>query len=439
MSETNDTGRRPKIVVLGGGFAGLAAARALSSKPVDVTIVDRQNYHLFQPLLYQVATAALESAEIASPIRRIFRHAKNVSVILAEAVSVEVAANTLVLRDARISYDYLIVAAGAAHSYFGHDEWEEPAPGLKTIDDAITIRRRVLIAYEAAEREPDPEIQRDWLTFLIIGGGPTGVELAGAIAEISRRVVERDFRRISESRVVLLEAGPRVLPAMSPESSENAARQLGRLGVQVMVDSKVIAVDDDGVSYVGGRIRSRTAIWAAGVTASPLGATLGAPLDRAGRVKVNPDLSVPGAPNIFVAGDLVSIQSEGRDVPGLAPAAMQEGRHAAENVLRAIDGKPAEPFRYKDRGVLATIGKGAAVADLGRLRLSGVVAWLAWLTIHIFYLIGFRNRFFVLAEWAWIYLRNDRGARLITGGDVEPLLERGAHSNDGERRGGQPG
>ncbi|MGO9604728.1 MAG: NAD(P)/FAD-dependent oxidoreductase [Candidatus Binataceae bacterium] len=432
MSEQNDQHRRPKIVVLGGGFAGLAAAHALSSKPVDVTIVDRQNYHLFQPLLYQVATAALESAEIASPIRRIFRHAKNVSVILAEAVSVDVAANTLILRDGSISYDYLIVAAGATHSYFGHDEWEEPAPGLKTIDDAIMIRRRVLIAYEAAEREPDPEVQRDWLTFVIIGGGPTGVELAGAIAEISRRVVERDFHRINEVRVVLLEAGPRVLPAMSPESSENAARQLKRLGVQVMVDSKVIAVDDDGVGYEGGRIGSRTAIWAAGVTASPLGATLGAPLDRAGRVKVNPDLSVPGAPNVFVAGDLVSIQSEGKDVPGLAPAAMQEGRHVAKNVLHAIDGTATAPFRYRDKGVLATIGKGAAVADIGRIRLSGVVAWLAWLTIHILYLIGFRNRFFVLAEWAWVYLRNDRGARLITGGDVEALLERGAHSGDGK-------
>jgi NADH:ubiquinone reductase (H+-translocating) len=416
--------RRPSVVILGGGFAGLTAGRELGSKPVDVTIIDRRNYHLFQPLLYQVATAALEAAEIAVPIRRIFRHAKNISVFLADALSIDVAGNRVILRDGRVGYDYLIVAAGATHSYFGHDQWEEPAPGLKTVEDAIAIRRRMLVAFEAAERETDPATQREWLTFVIIGGGPTGVELAGAIAEISRKVIERDFRRVRGSRVVLMEAGPRILLSMSAQSSESATRQLKQLGVEVMVSSPVTGVDDAGVEYPGGRIASRTAIWAAGVAANPLGASLGTPLDRAGRVLVNPDLSVPGASNVFVAGDLASVRGERREVPGLASAAIQEGRHAARNVLRAVSGTPTTPFRYRDKGVLATIGRGAAVAEVGGVRLSGLGAWLAWLTIHIFYLIGFRNRILVLAEWAWTYLRNERGARLIIG-EVEPLLERG--------------
>jgi NADH:ubiquinone reductase (H+-translocating) len=430
MNTNLESKRRPQVIILGGGFAGLTAGRELSSKPVEVTIIDRRNYHLFQPLLYQVATAALEAAEIAVPIRRVFRRAKNISVSLAEAVSIDVAGNRVILRDGTVRYDYLIVAAGATHSYFGHDQWEEAAPGLKTVEDAITIRRRMLVAFEAAERETDPALQREWLTFVIIGGGPTGVELAGAIAEISRKVVERDFRRIRGARVVLLEAGPRILLSMSAQSSESATRQLKHLGVEVMVSSPVIEVDDGGVEYRGGRIGSRTAIWAAGVTASPLGASLGTPLDRAGRVLVKADLSAPGAGNVFVAGDLASIRSEMREVPGLASAAIQEGRHAARNVMRVINGQPTMPFRYRDKGVLATIGRGAAVAEVGKVRLSGIGAWLAWLTIHIFYLIGFRNRILVLAEWAWTYLRNERGARLIIG-DVEPLLERGpAHHGD---------
>ena len=424
MNTNLKSGRRPRVVILGGGFAGMTAGRELSSKPVDVTIIDRRNYHLFQPLLYQVATAALEAAEIAVPIRRIFRHAKNISVFLADAVSIDVVGNRVILRDGTVRYDYLIVAAGATHSYFGHDQWEEPAPGLKTVEDAITIRRRMLVAFEAAEREANPANQSEWLTFVVIGGGPTGVELAGAIAEIARKVIERDFRRIRQSRVVLLEAGPRILLSMSAQSSESATRQLKHLGVEVMVSSPVTAVDDAGVEYPGGRIASRTAIWAAGVTANPLGASLGAPLDRAGRVLVNADLSAPGAGNVFVAGDLASIRSQNREVPGLASAAIQEGRHAARNVLRAISGKTTTSFRYRDKGVLATIGRGAAVAEVGKVRLSGLGAWLAWLIIHIFYLIGFRNRILVLAEWAWTYLRNERGARLIIG-DVEPLLERG--------------
>jgi NADH dehydrogenase len=416
---------RVKVVIIGGGFGGLAAAGALASKAVEVTIVDRRNHHLFQPLLYQVATAALEPSAIAIPIRRVFRNAKNVDVILGEATSIDTGRNLVVLRDGEVAYDYLIVATGATHSYFGHDEWREPAPGLKTIEDAITIRQRILVAFEAAEREVNPEVQREWLNFVVIGGGPTGVELAGAIAEIANKVIERDFRRIGKARVILLEAGPRLLPTMSAKSSASAERQLKKLGAEVWLGSAVTAVDDTGVCHGSERIPSRTAIWAAGVAASALGASLGVPLDRVGRVQVNPDLSTPGAANVFVIGDLASVSDNGRPVPGVAPAAIQEGRHAARNILRAIEGKQTEEFRYFDKGSLATIGKGAAVADVGKLHLSGLTAWLAWAGIHIIYLLGGRNRFITLAEWGWMYLRNERGARLITG-DVESLLERGA-------------
>ncbi len=418
-------GRRPRVVVIGGGFGGLAAAGTLASKAVAVTIVDRRNYHLFQPLLYQVATAALEPASIAIPIRRVFRKAKNVEVILDEAMSIDTRRSVVAMRDGEVAYDYLIVAAGATHSYFGHDEWREPAPGLKTVEDALTIRQRILVAFEAAEREPDPKVQREWMTFVVVGGGPTGVELAGAIAEIANKVIERDFRRTGKARVILIEAGPRLLPTMSAKSSANAERQLKRLGAEVMLSSTVTAVDDAGVSAGAERIRARTAIWAAGVAANPLGASLGVPLDRAGRVQVKTDLSIPGASNVFVIGDLASISSAGQNVPGVAPAAIQEGRHAALNIWRAIAGKPTEEFHYFDKGSLATIGKGAAVADIGKLHLSGPIAWLAWAGIHIVYLLGNRNRFMTLAEWGWMYLRNERGARLITG-DVEALLERGA-------------
>jgi NADH dehydrogenase len=333
----------------------------------------------------------------------------------------------VVLDEGEIAYDYLIVASGATHSYFGHDAWEHDAPGLKTIEDALEIRRRVLVAYEAAERESDSEIVHEWMTFVIVGGGPTGAELAGALAEISRRVLARDFRRVDpkRARIILIEGTPRVLPALTPESSASAQRQLERLGVEVITSAMVTGIDDRGVTHVGGLIPTRTVIWAAGVAASSLGKSLGVPLDRVGRVIVNPDLSVPGAPEVFVIGDLALILgSDGRPVPGLAPAAMQEGRHAARNVIRAIRGERLKPFSYIDKGTLATIGRGAAVAEIGRLRLSGFLAWMAWLFIHIFYLIGFRNRFMVLAGWAWVYLRNESGARLITG-DIEPLLERG--------------
>jgi len=422
------------VVIIGGGFGGIAAARALKRAPVRLTMIDRRNHHLFQPLLYQVATAALNPSDIASPIRRILSRQRNASVILGEAISIETAKQIVQLADGEVAYDYLIVADGATHSYFGHEEWQGAAPGLKTVEDALEIRRRVLVAYEAAEREIDANEITNWMTFVIIGAGPTGVEMAGALAEISRRVLERDFRRIDpgRARIILIEAGPRVLPAMSKESSKSARRQLERLGVEVITDSPVTAVDDRSVTHGGTRTETRTVIWAAGVAASTLGASLGAELDRAGRVIVNQDLSVKGADGVFVIGDLAAIESDGKPVPGLSPAAMQEGRHAAKNVARIIRGEPTLPFRYWDKGTLATIGKAAAVGDIGKLRVSGLVAWLMWLFVHIFFLIGFRNRFIVIVEWAWTYIRNDRGARLITG-DVEPLLERGEKPDARER------
>lgn len=427
MDQGQTSKRLPHVVIVGGGFGGLAAARALRGAALRITLVDRRNHHLFQPLLYQVATAALNPSDIASPIRGILRRQANVEVILGEAESIDLAAHEVALRDGEISYDYLIIASGATHSYFGHEAWERDAPGLKTVEDALEIRRRVLVAYEAAEREGDPEIVHEWMTFVIVGAGPTGAELAGALAEISRRVLARDFRRIDSkrARIILIEATPRVLPVMTPGSSNRARRQLERLGVEVMTSTMVTGIDDRSVTHAGGRIPTRTVIWAAGVAASPLGKSLGVALDRAGRVIVNTDLSVPGAAEVFVIGDLAAIlRPDGTPVPGLAPAAMQEGRHAGRNVMRAIRGEPLEAFRYIDRGTLATIGRGAAVAEVARLRFGGFVAWIAWLVIHIFYLIGFRNRFLVLAEWAWVYLRNVRGARLITG-DVAALLERG--------------
>jgi len=404
-------------VILGGGFGGLYAARALRRAPVRVTLVDRRNHHLFQPLLYQVATAALNPSDIAHPIRRILRHQRNASVVLAEARAIDTAGRRVILSDGEMSYDYLVVATGATHSYFGHDEWESAAPGLKTLEDALEIRRRVLLAFEAAERETDAARRSALLTFVVVGGGPTGVELAGALAEIARHVLASDFRRIDprDARVILVEAGPRILPAFTPDLSEKAASQIARLGVAVRTGAAVTGIDGDGVTLGERRIEARTVLWAAGVAASPLARSIGAPLDRAGRVLVNPDLTVPGAANVFVIGDLAALVQSGRPVPGVAPAAIQEGRHVAGNILRSLRGRPLEPFRYHDKGSLATIGRSAGVADFGRIKLSGFPAWLAWLVVHIFFLIGFRNRFLVLFEWAWVYLTYDRGARLITG------------------------
>ena len=404
-------------MILGGGFGGLAAARALAKAPVRVTLLDRHNHHLFQPLLYQVATAGLSPAEIASPIRRILSAQRNVTVLLAEATAVEPDAKRIRLSDGELSYDQLIIATGATHSYFGRDDWSLHAPGLKTLDDALEIRHRVLLAFEKAEREEDAERRRQWLTLVVVGGGPTGVEMAGALAEIARHTLPGDFRHIdpTSARVVLVEAGPRVLAAYPPDLSESARRQLEALGVQVWTGAAVTAVDAEGVQMGGDRLAARTVVWAAGVEASPLARSLGVPLDRAGRVRVEGDLSVPGRPDIFVIGDLAAVESDGQAVPGVAPAAIQMGRHASTNVLRRLRGEPTAAFRYLDKGSLATVGRSRAVAVIGRLKLSGFFAWAAWLFVHIVFLIGFRNRFVVLFTWMWAYLTYERSARLIVG------------------------
>ena len=413
---------RAHVVIIGGGFAGLEAAKALPESHVRVTVIDRRNHHLFQPLLYQVATAALNPADIAAPIRAVLSKYRHISVLLGEVIAIEPAAKQVALRDGKVAYDYLIVAAGATHSYFGHDEWAEHAPGLKTIEDALEIRRRVLFAYEAAEREPDPAARARWMTFVVVGGGPTGVELAGALAEIARHALRNDFRAIDpgEARVLLMEGQDRLLPSFDPELSDYAARTLSDLGVDVMLRVKVTAIGDDEVAFVdesGARhtIAAQTSLWAAGVAAAPVARTLGAPLDRAGRVKVLPDLTVPGLPEVYVIGDLAAATSDGKPVPGLAPAAMQEGRHAAANIVATINGEMRSPFRYFDKGSLATIGRAAAVGSIGRFNMVGYLAWLAWIFVHLMYLVGFRNRVLVLLQWAWAYVTFQRGARLITG------------------------
>jgi len=407
----------PRVVIIGGGFGGLSAARTLAGANVAITLIDRRNHHLFQPLLYQVATAGLNPADIANPIRRILRHQKNAEVLLAEAKLFDLAAKRVELDENFLEYDYLIVATGARHSYFGHDEWAADAPGLKSIGDALEIRRRILSAFEMAERAADPAEREAWLTFVIVGGGPTGVELCGALIEIARHALAKDFRRIdpTQAKVILLEGSGRVLPTYVPELSEKARLQLVHLGVDVRLGNQVTAIDADGVTVGGERITAKTVLWAAGVAASRLGKALGVPLDRAGRVIVQPDLTIVGQPSVFVIGDLASLTIDGKPVPGVAPAAIQEGAHAAENVLRSIRGVAMTPFRYKDKGSLATIGRSCAVADLGKIKLSGPLAWLAWLGVHILFLIGFRNRFVVLFEWAWSFFSYDRGARLITG------------------------
>ena len=410
-------------MIIGGGFGGLDAARALAGAPVRVTLLDRHNYHLFQPLLYQVATASLSPGDIASPIRWVLRHQQNVQVLLADARAIDPSARRVTLDPGpEISYDYLILATGAAHSYFGHPEWAARAPGLKTLDDALEIRRRVLLAFEAAERERDPQAQRRLLTFVIVGGGPTGVELAGALAEIARQSLRQDFRSIrpESARIILLEGGPHVL-ATFPATLQRAARaSLARLGVEVRTGSVVTNVDEQGVQFGGEHISAQTVLWAAGVAASPLARSLGVPLDRAGRVLAEPTLRVPGHAEIFVVGDVCALHQDGRPLPGVAQVAKQEGSHAARNVARAIRGEPVLPFRYRDFGNMATIGRGSAVADFGRITASGFFAWLIWIFIHIFWLIGFRSRFVVLGEWAWAYVTFQRRVRLITGERLRP-------------------
>jgi NADH:ubiquinone reductase (H+-translocating) len=421
----NKTDRSPHVVVVGSGFGGMAAARGLKRAPVQITIVDRSNHHLFQPLLYQVATAALSPADIAAPIRRVFRHQSNVRVMLADATDIEVDRKRLVLADGTVDYDILILAAGVTHAYFGHDTWSHYAPGLKNLKDALTIRQHVLMAFEIAERELDPDQQRAWLTFAIVGGGPTGVELAGTLAEVSRETLARDFRHVNtaSARVILIEASPRVLGSYADELSDSARAQLEKLGVTVWTGMQVTSIDADGVCIGPERIHAKTVIWAAGVAGSPLVRSLGVPLDRAGRVLVESDLTIPGHDDIYVIGDLAHVEQEGSLVPGVAPAAMQAGWHTANNVVRALRDQPRLPFRYHDKGMLATIGRGAAVAKIGPIKASGYFAWLLWLFIHIFFLIGFRNRLIVIIHWAWSYATFDRGARLITEPLKEPLLK----------------
>lgn len=410
---------RPHVVIVGAGFGGLYAARALKRADARITVIDRRNHHLFQPLLYQVATAGLSPADIAYPIRSIFKGQKNTRVFLAEATEVDLNSRKVILQDGEIAYDYLILATGACHSYFGHPEWEAHAPGLKGVDDALEIRRRILLAFEKAERETDETRRRALLTFVIVGGGPTGVELAGAIGEIAYQVMVGDFRTINpqDARIILVEAGPRVLPAFPEDLSAKAEASLRRLGVEVRKRCPVTSIRPGRVIVGDKQIPAAAVIWAAGVKASSLAQSLRVPLDRAGRVLVEPDLTVPGHQEAFVIGDLAAITDPaGHQLPGLAPVAIQQGRHAARNILRRCRGLPGAPFHYVDRGTLATIGRAAAVAQFGSVRLSGFLAWIAWIFIHIFFLIGFRNRFIVLFEWAWAYVTWQRSARLITGG-----------------------
>ena len=408
----------PHVVILGGGFGGLAAAKVLKRHPVRVTLLDRRNYHLFQPLLYQVATATLSPGDIASPLRWIFRHAPNVCVLLGEAASIDVARRCVLLADgATLDYDYLLVATGASHAYFGHDDWASHAPGLKTLEDALEIRRRVLLAFERAEREADPARRRELLTFVLVGGGPTGVELAGTLAEIARHTLRHEFRSIDsrQARIVFVEAGPAILPPF-PETLRRAARSsLQRLGVEVREGTKVTGVDGHGVVLGHERLAAGTVLWAAGVAASPIAATLGASLDHAGRVVVEPDLSVPGHPEVFVVGDAALVRDpRGNPLPGVAQTAMQEAAHAARTIARGLRGAPSKPFVFHNEGRMAIVGRGSAVADLGWTRFAGPVAWLAWLFLHILMLIGFRNRLVVLLQWAVAYFTYQRSVRLIT-------------------------
>jgi NADH dehydrogenase len=414
------TTRAPRVIIIGGGFAGLWATRGLAKAPVEVTLLDRRNHHLFQPLLYQVATAGLSAPDIAAPLRHILRRQRNVEVRLAQVVGVDVAARRVALDEgSQLDFDYLVLACGATHGYFGHDEWAQHAPGLKTLDDALLIRRRLLLAFERAESAADPAEREAWLSFAIVGGGPTGVELAGTLAEIARHTLRREFRHIdpATARVRLVESGPRVLSTFPESLSAAARRQLERLGVEVITGTPVTAITADGYRMGDSFVRARTILWAAGVAASPLGGLLNVERDRAGRVPVQPDLSVPGHPEIFIAGDLASPQQQdGKAVPGVASAAKQMGAHVASVIRARLRGGTVPAFRYRDYGNLATIGRMAAVVDLRGLKFSGIVAWWFWLSAHVFFLIGFRNRIIVLINWAWAYLTYQRHARIVLDG-----------------------
>lgn len=411
------------VVIVGGGFGGLTAAQALKRKKVRVTLIDRTNHHLFQPLLYQVAIAGLSPGDIAAPIRTVLRRQKNTQVVLEEVTGVDLSAQVVHTRHTDHHYDFLILASGGRTTYFGHDEWRKNAPGLKDLEDAVEIRNRVLLAFEAAEKEPDDAKRRGLLTFIVVGGGPTGVELAGSIAELARFVLSRDFRVINsrEANIFLLEGGPMILSAFGEDLARSAVSQLNELGVTVRVNANVTRITEDGV-YLGDEfLPAATVIWGAGVEATSLTRNLGVELDRAGRIKVLPDLTIPGHPNVFAIGDMVVFPYQtGKPLPGVSPVAMQMGRAAARNIERAIKGEPYEDFRYFDKGTMATIGRSRAIADIRGIKLSGWLAWMAWLLIHIFFLIGFRNRVVVLFNWAWSYFTYQRGTRLITGHRLEP-------------------
>jgi len=414
------TNQNHRVVIVGGGFGGLWATRALADAPVSVLLIDRENHHLFQPLLYQVATAGLSSPDIAAPLRHILRKQQNVEVRLASVTRVEPESRRVWLDDGgAVDYDTLLLATGATHTYFGHDEWAKFAPGLKTLDDALLLRRRLLLAFERAEAESDPARRAAWLSFAIVGGGPTGVELAGTLAEIARHTLKREFRHIdpASAKVRLLEAGPRILASFPESLSEKARAQLQRLGVEVVTGSPVDSIDAEGYRLGNVFVPARTVVWAAGVAASPVAQSLGVTLDRSGRVPVLPDLTVPGHAEIFVAGDLATITQDGKLVPGIAPAAKQMGRHVAQTIRARLAGKNSTPFRYRDYGNLATIGRMAAVVDLHGLRLSGLLAWWFWLAAHVFFLIGFRNRIVVLLNWFMAYWSYQRAARIIVGHD----------------------
>ncbi|NIK10537.1 NADH dehydrogenase [Xanthomonas arboricola] len=410
------------LVVVGGGFAGLWATRALDDPGIRITLIDRQNHHLFQPLLYQVATAGLSAPDIAAPLRHILREQRNVEVLLGDVAEIAPARREVVLADGNaLGYDMLLLATGATHAYFGNDQWAEHAPGLKTLYDALVLRRKLLLAFERAEAESDPAARAAWLSFAVVGGGPTGVELAGTLAEIARHTLKNEFRHIDpqQARVRLVEAGPRVLPSFPDDLTAKARKQLERLGVEVHTGTPVTHIDALGYQLGDTFVPARTVVWAAGVAASPLARTLGVPLDRAGRVLVQPDLSVPGHPEILVGGDLAAVQQDGRPVPGVAPAAKQMGKHIAKAIRARHRGQPAPAFRYQDYGNLATIGRMAAIVHVGKLKLSGIVAWWFWLAAHVYFLIGFRNRFVVLVNWAMAYWSYQRAARIIFGGATD--------------------
>ncbi|NOT58634.1 MAG: NAD(P)/FAD-dependent oxidoreductase [Acidobacteria bacterium] len=413
-----ESNQQPHVVIIGAGFGGLTCAQALRSAPVRITLLDRTNHHLFQPLLYQVAMAGLSPADIASPIRSILRRQSNVTVLLDEAKGIDYERQVVHLTKDELPYDYLVLATGGRTSYFGHDEWEPFAPGLKSLDDAVEIRRRVLLAFEAAEKEKDEARSRELMTFVVVGGGPTGVELAGSIGELTRRVLARDFRTIYPefARILLLEGGARILPSFTEDLSASAERQLERLGVQVRKNAQVTNIDATGVYLGDVKIPAATVIWAAGVGATAFTQQLQAPLDRGGRVNIQPDLTLPARANVFAIGDMTHLEQDGQPLPGVSPVAMQMGQAVARNIQNALVGKLYEKFRYVDKGSMATIGRHAAIADVAGLKLSGLPAWLAWLGLHLFFLIGFRNRLSALFNWSWMYFTYQRGARLITGG-----------------------